>query len=392
MANTYNNIPTLSKIKMGGTTYYLKDAELRAIVDQFGTAVQKDYSDTFNPQGEALATEKAIAAFLEQKVAGLTGAMHFIGVYDSLDAYPNPQAGDVIIVGGVEYVYADAYGQPSDEANYIPAGWKELGDEGSYVRKSFTIAGLDMQNDITAAALKNALGLKALAYKDEVSGTITVVTGVQDHTYTPAGSVTVAAPRSTEEIASVGTLTPAGSVSGSVVPEGTVAAPTITVTPATAQVAHITSVGSLPSYTAAQYEAPSLAAATTGAFASEGIVAEVQEADELLVLSAASTAQAVTDRGAFNAGSYTAASFNAGSLPVLGAEQTVVTGIASATATAPAFTGISSAISAAFAGNEAQVNVKGSYEKVGEVTATFAGTEATIKHVVDTEAKTITSK
>jgi hypothetical protein len=65
-----------------------------------------------------------------------------------------------------------------------------------------------MQYDITAAALKQALGLKALAYKDEVSGTITVVTGVQDHTYTPAGSVTVAAPRSNEEIASVGTITP----------------------------------------------------------------------------------------------------------------------------------------------------------------------------------------
>jgi hypothetical protein len=112
----------------------------------------------------------------------------------------------------------------------------------------------------------------------------------------------------------------------------------------------------------------------------------------MLIFSDASTAQAVTDRGAFNAGSYTEATFNAGSLPVLGAEQTVVTGIASAEASAPAFTGISSAISAAFAGNAAEVNVKGSYEKVGEVTATFAGTQATIKHVVDTESKTVVSQ
>lgn len=392
MAQTYNNIPTLSKIKMGGTTYYLKDAEARVILDKLGSAAYVNVNDTFDASREELATEKAIASYLEKKVAGLTGAMHFVGIYDTLEGYTDPQAGDVIIVGGVEYVYADAFGNPGDPQNYVPAGWQELGDEGSYVRKSFTIAGIDMQYDITAAALKQALGLKALAYKDEVSGTITVVTGVQDHTYTPAGNVTVAAPRSNEEIASVGTLTPEGSVSGSVVPQGTVAAPTITVTPATAQVAHISSVGTLPSYTAAQYQAPSLAEATTGAFASEGIVAEVQEADELLVLSAASTAQAVTDRGAFNAGSYTEATFNAGSLPVLGAEQTVVTGIASAEASAPAFTGISSAISAAFAGNEAQVNVKGSYEKVGEVTATFAGTEATIKHVVDTEAKTVVSQ
>lgn len=392
MAQTYNNIPTLSKIKMGGTTYFLKDAEARVILDKLGSAAYVNVNDTFDASREELATEKAIASYLEKKVAGLTGAMHFIGIADSLEAVANPQAGDIIIVDGVEYVYADAYGNPGDPQNYIPAGWQELGDEGSYVRKSFTIAGLDMEYDITAAALKNALGLKALAYKDEVSGTITVVTGVQDHTYTPAGSVSVAAPRSNEEIASTGTLIPEGSVTGTVVPQGSVAAPTITVTPATAQVAHITSVGTLPEYTAAQYQAPSLADATKEKFAYEGIVAEVEEDNELLVLSAAGTKDAVVERGAFNAGSYTNAEFKAGSLPVLGAEQTVVTGIASATASAPAFTGSSSAISAAFAGNEAQVSVKGSYEKVGEVTATFAGEEATIKHVVDTEAKTITSK
>ena len=215
-------------------------------------------------------------------------------------------------------------------------------------------------------------------------------------------------------MASTGTFTPAGNVTGNVTAAGTVAiarddangvqvsgtvsAPTVTVTPVTAKVQHINSVGELPSYTAAQYTAPSVAEAKAN-FASEGVVAAIDAEDtEMLVFSAAGKAEALTATG-FNAGSYTAAQFNAGALPTLGAAQTVVTGIESATASAPTFTGdkfgatfsgSQVAIAAEFAGTEGNVSVSGNYDKADVESAAFTGTKATISHEVTTEAKTVT--
>lgn len=194
------------------------------------------------------------------------------------------------------------------------------------------------------------------------------MTAVEDATYTPAGNVTVELEATSTAMASTGNFTPVGTVS----------APTVTVTPDTTQIQHINSVGTLPTYTGAVYTAPSVTEQTSK-FATAGMIAAMDGEDaELLVLSVASTADAITSTG-FNAGSYTAAEFNAGSLPTLGDAQTVVTGIASAVATAPTFTG-----------TEGAVSVSGNYDKASVKTATFAGTEATISHNVTTEAKTVT--
>lgn len=377
MANTYANIPVLSKVKIGEQTYFLKDADARAILDSYKNAVNYNVDTTFHADQENLATEKAIAAYLEGQIAGLTGAMHFVGIVNNLSEIKKPQAGDVAIVGTTEYVYA--------------AGeWKELGDEGTLVRKTFTIAGIDMADNITAAELQAALSLKALAYKDSASGSIQVVNGVEDHTYTPAGDVSVTLSQTATTITSSGAITPEGTVTGRVTAAGTVTAPTITVTPSTATVQHIASVGSLPSLTPASYTAPSLGDAVTSGFAVNGMIANVAEGTETLTFTNAATAQAVTDRGAFNAGSYTEAQFSPGSLPTIGEEQTVVTGIESASATAPTFKGTETTIAASFAGNEVAVSVSGSYDKAAVQSASFSGTQATIKHTVTKENKTVT--
>lgn len=377
MANTYANTPVLSKVKIGEQTYFLKDADARAILDSYKNAVNYDVDTTFHADQENLATEKAIAAYLEGQIAGLTGAMHFVGIKEALPAVGESNDGDVAIVGTTEYVFA--------------AGeWKELGDEGTLVRKTFTIAGIDMVDNITAAELQTALSLKALAYKDSASGSIEVVTGANDHTYTPEGSVSVSLSQTATPITSSGSITPAGTVTGKVTAAGTVTAPTITVTPSTATVQHIASVGTLPSLTPASYTAPSLGDAVTSGFAINGMIADVDESAEILTFTNAATAQAVTDRGAFNAGSYTPAVFSAGDLPTIGAEQTVVTGITSASATAPTFTGTETAIAATFAGNEVAVSVSGSYDKAAVESASFSGTKATIKHTVTKENKTVT--
>lgn len=410
MANTYNNLPVLSKVKIGEQIYYLKDAEVRALLDTYGDAVTYNVDAAVAENGAGLVTAGVVHKYVTEYVTNITGgAMTFLGIKDELPASGNP--GDVVIVGTAEYVYADGewhlYG---DEGIYATVA----GVEAEYVKKSLTIAGIDLKDAITADELKAALGLKKLAYKDSASGTIAgVVTGVADATYTPAGSVSVV----TEDVAATmsanGTFKPAGTVSGTTVAAGSVAiardadngvqitgsvsAPNVTVTPKTAQIQHIDSVGSLPSYTAAQYTAPSVAEAKSK-FAAEGMVAAIDGTDgEMLVLSAAAKADALTATG-FDAGSYTAAKFDAGKLPTLGEAQTIVTGIEKAEASAPtftgdkfsaSFTGAEAAIDATFAGADGAVNVSGSYNKTGVKSVSFTGSEATISHKVTTESKTV---
>lgn len=414
MANIYSNTPVLSKVKIGSEIYWLKDADVRALLDTYKGAVKYDVDTTFAADSENLATSKAIAAYLEGAIAGLTGAMHFAGIKTEEEFAEGAlagNAGDVIIVGTTEYVYDGSK-------------WVEIGDEGiyatkegvkkDYVQKTFTIANIDMQDNITADELKAALELKALAYKDNASATLTdYATGINGAEYTPAGNVSVTLNHTSTAMASTGTFTPAGTVSGNVTAagavtiarddangtavSGTVSAPAITVTPTTAQVQHIDSVGTLPSYTAAQYVAPSVAE-TSAQFASEGLVAAMDSEDtEMLVFTSAGKASALTATG-FNAGSYTAAEFNAGALPTLGAAQTVVTGIEKAEASAPTFTGdkfgatfagSQVSINADFAGTEGNINVSGNYDKAGVESTGFTGTAATITPELVTGNKTI---
>lgn len=410
MANTYVNTPVLSKVKIGDQIYYLKDAEVRALLDTYGSAVTYNVDAAIAEGGAGLVTASAVHAYVTEYVTNVTGgAMTFLGIKDELPESGNP--GEVVIVGTAEYVYADdKWNLYGDEGVYATIA----GVDAAYVKKTLTIAGIDLNDAITAEELSTALGLKALAYKDSASGSLTVVTGIKDATYTPAGSVAVTLNHTSTAMASSGTFTPVGNVSGNVTAagtvsiardddngtavSGTVSAPNVTVTPTTAQVQHIDSVGTLPSYTAAQYTAPSVTE-TSAQFASEGVVAAMDTEDaEMLVFSAAGKAAALTGTG-FNAGSYTAAEFNAGALPTLGAAQTVVTGIEKAEASAPTFTGdkfgatfagSQVAISADFTGTEGNVSVSGNYDKAGVESASFTGSEATISHEVTSEAKTVT--
>lgn len=411
MAHDYKNLPVLSKVQIGEQIYYLKDAEVRALIDTFGDAVTYNVDAAVAAEGAGLVTAGAVHKYVNDYVTQITGgAMTFLGIKDELPASGNQ--GDVVIVGTAEYVYADGewhlYG---DEGIYATIA----GVEAEYVKKELTIAGIDLKDAITAEELSTALGLGKLAKKDSASGTIAgVVTGVADATYTPAGAVNVELGATSTAMESKGSFTPVGTVSGTttaagkvaiarddengVAVSGSVSAPTVTVTPATAQIKHIDSLGTLPSYTAAEYVAPSVSEAKSQ-FATAGMIAAIDGEDaEMLVLSAASKADALTATG-FNAGSYTKAEFNAGVLPSFGEAQTVVTGITSAEASAPiftgdkfgaTFTGSEAAIAATFAGTEGAVSVSGNYDKANVQSATFAGTQATISHDVTTESKTVT--
>ena len=420
----------LSKIKVNDAIYDLKDAAARAdlgtlvgshAVEALGTAAWLDSVGTVAEGGTNLPTAGAVHTAIQNAVADLVGAMHFRGVVTKNEgetdlealarAITDAESGDIAIIGVKEYVYDGVT-------------WQELGDESiylttataakTYVAMTRTIAGIDLQDDITAEEIKTALGLKALAYKDTASVTLTdYATGIEDAKYTPAGSVAVTLSQTSTAMESTGSFKPSGTVSGTTTAagtvsiakseagtqiSGTVSAPTITVTPATAQVQHIDSVGTLPTYTAAQYTAPSVNEAKSS-FATEGVVASMAQDDaEMLVISAATKSNALTGTG-FNAGSYTAAEFNAGTLPTLGAAQTVVTGITKAEASAPVFTGdkfgatfagTEADITATFDGTEGNVSVSGNYDKAGVESAGFTGTEATIAHTLLKGSKVVT--
>lgn len=423
MAQTYNNTPVLSKVKIGEQTYWLKDADVRAILDGFGTIVTYNVSTSALDVNESIPNAGQIKAYLESKIQGLTGAMHFAGVVEregeesDLEAlareFPDAKSGDVAVMqdNKKEYVYDGT-------------AWRELGDEGlyltkadaeaTYVPKTATIAGVDLQNNIEANELETALGLGDLAKKDSATTTLTdYANGITGASYTPAGTVSVTLSQTATKVASSGVFTPAGTVSGNVTATGTVAiaadnengfqvtgtvaAPTITVTPVTASIRGVTSAGTLPSYTPASYTAPSVSEAKS-TFATAGITAAMDDSDtEMLVISAAPTGTALTSTG-FNAGSFTDGKFNEGALPTLAEPTNVMTG-ASATASAPAFTGgkiaatftgTQAAISATFAGTEGDVAVTGNYDKAGVQTSTFSGTEATITPTLKTGNKEVT--
>lgn len=107
-------------------------------------------SDNYDP-----ATNKAITkSDLEAAVAGLAGAVHFIGVVEALPGTANN--GDICIFGHKEYVYAT-----SDNS------WHELGDETIYAVKG-QIKDADIASDASIAqskiaGLTDALNAKANA-------------------------------------------------------------------------------------------------------------------------------------------------------------------------------------------------------------------------------------
>ncbi len=302
------------------------------------------------------------------------------------------------------------YGETNEVmSSHLDDLWSRIGQ--NFVAKSFTVAGLDLEENISVVDMQNALELQGLAYKSEATGTLTdYVTEVKGVDYTPTGTVEVILGYDqTATIISNGKFTPAGSVTGSTVAKGevslvqdpngfavsgSVSAPEINIVPKIEQFKQITGVGSLPSYTPAEYTAPSLSS-SDGTFATEGTVTSVD--GEKLVIKPANTANAIAGI-TYNAGVYTAAQFNPGTLPAM-ADVSVMTGITSATATAPeftgdgikaVFTGASSDINATFSGVEGDISVSGTYDKAIVDKATFNGNSTTIAPQIVKENKTVT--
>lgn len=122
-------------------------------VNGLGTALAaKQDTLAFQNDNYDKTTNKAITkSDLDAAVAGLSGAVHFIGVKESLPA--NGNNGDICIVGNKEYVYSTSDSQ-----------WHELGDETIYAVKG-QIKDVDIAADAAIAQSKIAGLTDALAEK-----------------------------------------------------------------------------------------------------------------------------------------------------------------------------------------------------------------------------------
>lgn len=390
MAQTYaNNDNVLSKVKFGNTTYYMKDAAVRAILDTFGNATLKDVAPAIADGGEGLVTSDQVYNFVNRQIGAVGDILNLRSESDHT-TIESPAAGDFVVeADGSEWLYDGT-------------AWREVGSENAYVLKTFEIAGLDMADNITKAELQQALELGALAYKNSGSVKVTTIdsmskfsTGAAGEysvvassvsvpaTYsaldvTPAGSVTVeagtAAAASYDKTTSVA-ISAAAPVEGTSVanytPAGTVTVSNVTVTPSNVSVATVTDAG-----TAYQLQAGSMtqAADTKSAFATAGVTVSVDENDaEMLVFTDATTAQAVTASGTVT---YVDPSLT-GSLPTFGSES-VVSGISSASAEA-SFSGTGTVLSAAPAYTSTAATVT-----QPTFTASFEGTSKSVTPVVAT--------
>ena len=398
MAQTYaNNDNVLSKVKFGNTTYYIKDAAARAILDTFGNATLKDVALTIADGGTGLVTADQVYDFVGQQIGNIGEALNLLSASDHT-AVQNPAAGDFVVESdGTEWLYDGS-------------AWREIGSENAYVVKTFEIAGIDMADDITVAELQSALELGALAYKSSGSVKVTTIdsfnsiTVADAGTYnvtstsvsvpatysaldvTPAGSVELtagtAAAASYDKTTSV-SISAAAPVEGTSVanytPAGTVTVSNVTVTPSNVSVATVTDAG-----TDYQLQAGSMSqgADTTSAFATEGVVVSIgtdnsgsggADESETLIITAASTSNAVTASGTVT---YTDPQLS-GSLPTFGS-QSVVSGIQSASAEA-SFSGTGTVLSASPSYTSTSASVT-----QPTFTAEFTGTSKSVTPAVAT--------
>lgn len=147
------------------------------VTDTLGTASKANVAEgtlslpTGNTSStkEGLTTAAQVENFVKASVADLAGAMHFKGVVtgNTLPDASGYNKGDVILMGTKEYVHDGSK-------------WVELGDEGiylttaaaeaNYVKKTTTIAGVALQNDITKEELLSKLNVADGAQVNKLEG------------------------------------------------------------------------------------------------------------------------------------------------------------------------------------------------------------------------------
>lgn len=152
-----DNVPSLNASKINAGTFdvaRIPNITLSKVTDS-GTAAAANVAtgaiaDASTDNG--LVTAAQVATYVGNKTAGLSGAMHFLGV--STTAIKDGDAVGAITVDGktVTPAVGDVVLYSNKEFVCTSTAWEELGDEGSYVLKTQTINGKALSGNISLTA------------------------------------------------------------------------------------------------------------------------------------------------------------------------------------------------------------------------------------------------
>ena len=120
MAQTYTHTPVLSKVKMGNTIYYLKDADVRAILDSFGNSVTYNVADAIADGNNNLVTSDQVYDFVNRQI-GAVGDILTLRSETDHTTIETPAAGDFVVE------------EDGSEWLYDGTSWRVIGSENAYV-------------------------------------------------------------------------------------------------------------------------------------------------------------------------------------------------------------------------------------------------------------------
>ena len=232
----------ISKIKLAnGTTVTLKDAQGRAnmttllggqALKALGAAAWKAVAA--NISGEGLVDASVVKAYVDSQV----GQIHsFDVVIDADGTADGPSVAASNDTMYKIYMVADAQASAGTYIEWITIrsgaegsytyAWEKIGstktDLSGYVSNTVTIAGIQLNKDISVAELQEALKLGAMAYADKASGSTTLETidSITMKEVTVAGNATVTS-KATAATLTRANYTPAGKVTGSAISGGSI--------------------------------------------------------------------------------------------------------------------------------------------------------------------------
>lgn len=404
----------LSKVKIGESTYDVKDklsrdklcallglektdAALNSWADKaLGSAAWEDYQSTWDASTDAKKAEVpsvgAVKSYVDSQIESIP-TFDVVIDPDGTESGPSvPASKDtfhkiyMVPTGKISGSYVEwitiRSGEGTTESPYTYA-WEKIGttevDLSGYVKKTTTIAGIDLQDNITVAEMQSALDIKTLAHKDAGSVTIATADSITMDSYTPTGDVELNDFTQTSTVATISAkadYTPAGSVTGTVVPTGSVEV--------TLKDAESTTEAGLTYAAYTPAGSVTLAKDNTGSFQVSGTIDKpaITVNDDTVDTFVKSLKAGETDAASFTEGTFTPASinadkfFNAGALPSKAAD----------TFTAGSFTK-GNAVNAAI---EGVVAAMGTGDDAETLIFTTAQTDAVMDHDATFVAPTFT--
>lgn len=96
MAQTYTHTPVLSKVKLGSSTYYLKDADVRDILDTFGDIVTYSKATNITDGGTGIPDADQVYDFVIGQITEVGKALNLIAATDHTEV-TEPKIGDFVV-------------------------------------------------------------------------------------------------------------------------------------------------------------------------------------------------------------------------------------------------------------------------------------------------------